>query len=153
MINHNFRDPHYQVMSAFMHDIINWSETLEEQHDATYEVLQWLCNNMLCIAPDLCKWGQHKIEYLAYMIAGQGIEITNEEVQTLKEIKPVNSLKDFQHILGFANFYGRFIKKYSKIILFMTNSMSFDTKDWQSTPEIKEAQKQLFQAFTTAPVL
>ena len=35
----------------------------------------------------------------------------------------------------------------------MSNSTSLKTYEWQSTPEIEQAQKQLVQAFTTAPVL
>ena len=35
----------------------------------------------------------------------------------------------------------------------MTNSTSLEKHKWQSTPEIKQAQKQLVRAFTTAPVL
>ena len=35
----------------------------------------------------------------------------------------------------------------------MTNSTSFEKHEWQSTSEIEQAQKQLVQAFTTAPVL
>ena len=69
--------------------------------------------------------------------------MTEEKVETVKRIEPVNSLKDVQHFLGFANFYRRFIKEYSKIILPMTNSTSLDNKDWQTTPEIEEVQKQL----------
>ena len=34
----------------------------------------------------------------------------------------------------------------------MTNSTSLEKHEWQSTPEIEQAQKQLVQAFTTAPV-
>ena len=79
--------------------------------------------------------------------------MTDEKVETIKKIEPVNSLKDVQHFLGFANFYRRFIKDYSKIILPMTNSTSLSTNDWQQTPEIEKAQKQLVSAFTTTPVL
>ena len=74
-------------------------------------------------------------------------------METLKKIEPVGSLKDVQHFLGFANFYRRFIRDYSKIILPITNSTSLAKQDWQSTPEIEQAQKQLVQAFTTVPVL
>ena len=79
--------------------------------------------------------------------------MTDEKVQTLKKIEPVKFLKEVQHFLGFANFYRRFIKDYSKIILPMTNSTSLEKHEWQSTPEIDQAQKQLVHAFTTAPVL
>ena len=35
----------------------------------------------------------------------------------------------------------------------MTNSTSLSKQEWQSTPEIKQAQQNLVTAFTTAPVL
>ena len=79
--------------------------------------------------------------------------MTDEIVETLKKIEPVGSLKDVQHFLGCANFYRRFIREYSKITLPMTNSTSLAKQDRQSTPEIQQAQTQLVQAFTTAPVL
>ena len=50
----------------------------------------------------------------------------DEKVETLGKIEPVKTLKETQHFLGFANFYRRFIKDYSKIILPMTNSMSLE---------------------------
>ena len=77
----------------------------------------------------------------------------DEKVQTLKKIEPVKSLKEVQHFLGFPNFYRRFIKDYSKINLPMTNSTSLEKYEWQSTPDIEQAQKQLVHAFTTMPVL
>ena len=79
--------------------------------------------------------------------------MTDEKVQTLKKFEPVKTLKEVQHFLRFANFYRRFIKDYSKIILPMTNSTSLKKHKWQSTPEIEQAQKQLIKVFTTAPVL
>ena len=74
-------------------------------------------------------------------------------MDTIKKIEPVNSLKDVQHFLDFANFYRHFIKDNSKIILLMTNSTSLSANDWQTSPEIEKAQKQLVTAFTTAPLL
>ena len=79
--------------------------------------------------------------------------MTDEKVETLKKIEPVKTLQDVQHFLGVANFYRRFIRDYSKIILLMTNSTSLAKQDWQCTLEIEQAQKQLIRAFITAPVL
>ena len=153
MINNIFRDMLDHGMSAFMDDLIMWSDTRLGLDDITREVLRCLRDNRLCIAPDKCEWAQHQIEFLGYMVSGEGVEMTDEKVDTIKKIEPVKSLQDVQHFLGFANFYRRFIKDYSKIILPMTNSTSLSGNDLQPTPEIEKAQKQLVPAFTTAPVL
>ena len=52
MINHIFRDTLEQGIKAFMDDMIIWSKTLEELHNATREVFRQLRDNRLCIAPD-----------------------------------------------------------------------------------------------------
>ena len=77
----------------------------------------------------------------------------DKNVEILTKIAPAKILKDVQHFLVFANFHRRFIKDYSKIILPMTNSTFTEKQEWQSTPEIEQAQTQLVQAFITAPVL
>ena len=96
---------------------------------------------------------QHQIEFLRYQVSGEGVEMTDDNVETLKKIELVKTLKDAQHLLGFANFYRRFIKDYSKIILPITNSTSLEANEWQTSPEIEQVQKQLVTAFTTAPIL
>ena len=73
-------------------------------------MLRHLRDNRLCIALDKCEWVQHQIEFLGYMVSGEGVERTDEKVETLKKIEPVKTLQDAQHLLGFANFYQRFIK-------------------------------------------
>ena len=79
--------------------------------------------------------------------------MTDEKVETLKEIEPVKTLQEVQHFLGFAIFFKHFINDNSKIILPVTNSTFGEKQEWQSTPEIEQAQNQLVQAFTTTPVL
>ena len=73
------------------------------------------------------------------MVSGQGVETTDEKLETIKKIEPVKTLKDFKHCLGFANFYRRFIKDYSKIILPMTYSISLEKHEWQFTWENEQA--------------
>ena len=153
MINHIFRDMLDKGMIAFMDDIIAHAKTCNEHDKIVLDVLKRQRDNRLCIAPDTCERAQHQVEFLGYMVSGQGLEMTDKKIQTLKDIEPVNSLKEDQHFLGFANFYRRCIKDYSKIVLPRTNSTALNTKDWTRTPEIEAAQQHLITAFTTAPVL
>ena len=153
MINNIIRDMLDEGMSAFMDDRIMWSDTRLGLDDITREVLRRLRDNRLCIAPDKCEWTQHQIEFLGNMVSGEGVEMTDEQVETIKKIEPVNSLKDAEHLLGFANFYQRFIMDYSKIVLPITTSMSLAANEWQTSPEIKQVQERLVTAFITVPVL
>ena len=105
MINHIFRDMLDLGMIAFMDDLVMYAKMREEHDKIVREVLRRLQANNLCIAPDKCEWAQHQIEFLGYKVSGNGVEMTDEYVQTLKDIPIVKSLKETQRFLGFANFY------------------------------------------------
>jgi len=68
------------------------------------------------------------------------------------------SYREVQVFFGFANFYRRFIAKYSKIVSPLT-AMLQGSKNGQKTglyimsPEAKKAFRRLREAFVTAPVL
>jgi hypothetical protein len=55
------------------------------------------------------------VEFLGYIISEDGIEMAKDKVQTVLVWEPPKSLKETQAFLGFANFYRRFIKDFSKI--------------------------------------
>ena len=101
MINNIFRDMLDQGMSAFMDDLIMWSDTRLGLDDITREVLRRLRDNRLCIAPDKCEWAQHQIEFLGYMVSGQGVEMTDEKVETIKKIEPISKTRNCQKIFFF----------------------------------------------------
>ena len=130
-----------------------YAPTRQEQDRIFLEVLQRLRQNCLCLSPDKCEWAQHQVEFLGYLVSGKGIERTNDKIKTIQEIRPVSSLKEVQSFLGFANFYRRFIKKYSKICLPLTNSTQFEARNWKSSPQIHLAQEALKRMFTSVPIL
>ncbi|MBW0587232.1 hypothetical protein O181_126947 [Austropuccinia psidii MF-1] len=74
------------------------------------------------------------------------------KVQQILNWPPPRNLKALQSFLGFANFYRRFIKTYSKKISSITNFLKKDS----CFPLNEEALRQFHQlkeAFTTAPIL
>lgn len=153
MINHIFRDLLDQGVLAFMDDILVHAIDKQEHDRLVLEVLERLKKNRLCIAPDKCEWGVKRVEFLGYMISGQGLDMTDEKIRAIKEIAPLASLKETRHFLGFAGFYRRFIRGYSKICLPLTDSTALKPIEWRATPEILQAQQQLMRAFTMAPAL
>ena len=64
-----------------MDDLIMWSDTRLGLDDITRKVLRRLSDNRLCIVPDnlKCEWAQHQIEFLGYMVSGEGVEMTERK--------------------------------------------------------------------------
>ena len=67
------------------------------------------------------------------------------------EKSPITCNKDVQRFLGFANFYRRFIKDYSRVILPLSRLTGDVPFLW--TAECDVTLNALKQAFTTAPIL
>ena len=63
----------------------------------------------------------HKIKYLAYIITESGIKINPVKIGIIKGWLALKNIFEVQSFLGFANFYHRFIKKYSEITASLTN--------------------------------
>ena len=90
------------------------------------------------------------------MVSSEGIQMDDNKVRTIREWEPpkpgTNTVKFVQEFLGFANFYRRFIKGYSKVVQPLTALTKKDSsKEW--TSECQKAFKNLKDAFTTAPIL
>jgi len=66
------------------------------------------------------KFSTKKVEFLGYIVSTDGVSINPNRVTSIKEWLIFISFKKIQVFLGFANFYRRFIAKYSKIIFPLT---------------------------------
>ena len=74
------------------------------------------------------------------------------KVQTILDWQTPMSVRDVQCILGFANFYRKFIKDYSKIVLPLTE-LTQKNRPFVWSTNANSAFEGLKQAFTSAPIL
>jgi hypothetical protein len=74
-----------------------------------------------------CEFHTHKMEYLGYIITLEGISMDPEKVRAVEEWKEPMNVKGIQSFLGFANFYRRFIRDFSKITAPLTKLTRKDT--------------------------
>jgi hypothetical protein len=86
------------------------------------------------------------------VISQQGIPMDPTKVQTVLDWQTPTSIRDVQCFLGFANFYRKFIKNYSKIVMPLTELTRINKKFMWSAGAA-EAFDHLKQAFTSSPIL
>jgi len=154
MMNHVFSDMLDVGVIAYMDDILVYADT-EEGHDRTVkQVLKRLQTNSLAISPEKCVWKVKEVEFLGYIIGRDGIKMSGEKVEAVLGWKSPNSITEVQSFLGFADFYRRFIKDYSRVAKPLTELTKKERgKNWAWPQEAEAAFKELKKRFTTAPIL
>jgi len=116
-------------------------------------VLKRLTANGLAVSPEKCVWKAQEVEFLGYIIGREGVKMSNDKVDAVLEWKTAESLKEVQSFLGFANFYRRFIKDYSRVARPLTELTKKTTGKWSWNQEAEAAFKELKGRFTTEPIL
>jgi len=137
---------------AYLDDILIFSQNLEDHRRHFPTILRRVEETGLTLIAS--KWEFHttEIEYLGYIISPQGLRMDEEKFRTVKEWKEPTNVKGIQNFLGFANFYRRFIRDYSKITTPLS-SLTRKEKGWEWSDKQQEAFETLKKAMITEPIL
>ena len=101
---------------VYLDDVLIFAETLEELRRITREILTALKEYDLKLNPEKCEWEKERITFLGHEFQKGQKMINKEKVEAIRNWKEPTNVKEIQRFLGFANFYRRFIKNYSKIV-------------------------------------
>jgi len=115
MINDVFRDMLDVGVIAYMDEILIYTETVEEHHALVRRVRQRLRKARLCFSIQKSSFIQWEVEFLGYNISARGISMTSTKVEEIWAWSTPQEDVELQCLMGFANFYRRFIKGFSKI--------------------------------------
>jgi hypothetical protein len=147
---------------VYLDDILIFSKTEEEHTEHLRLVCERLREAELYAKPSKCQFYQGEMEFLGFIINKEGIQMDPSRVRTIVEWKehPPKSYRDVQVLLGFCNFYRRFIQGYSKIARPLTSLMKGSQngrktgdfeKGWGSVQ--RDAFLELLSAFEKVPLL
>ncbi|MEN9524269.1 MAG: hypothetical protein RL536_338 [Candidatus Parcubacteria bacterium] len=127
-------------------------ELMKKHFETVRAVMEQLKKNDLYLRPNKCSFAVKKIDVLGYLVDWHGIHMNPEKQKAVLEWQPPTSVKGMQQFLGFANFYRRFIKDYSKIAKPLT-TLTRKTVPYVWTKEADEAFQTLKEKFVNPPVM
>ncbi|XP_023806908.1 uncharacterized protein LOC105356774 isoform X2 [Oryzias latipes] len=144
MINH--------FVFVYLDDILIFSRSKTEHVQHVRKVLLRLLQNQLYVKAEKCEFHVTTTSFLGLVISEGRVKMDPKKVQAVLEWPKPENRKQLQRFLGFANFYRRFIKNYSKIAspLYALTSCK-RTFSWNQ--EAESAFQELKYRFTSAPVL
>jgi len=152
MMNHILSDLLDIRVLAYMDDILIYAKTEEEHDRLVKEVLGRLQAHGLAVSPEKCVWKTQEVDFLGYVIGRNGIAMSQDKVEAVLSWEEPKSRSETQLFLGFADFYRRFLKDYSRVARPLTE-LTKKTEKWSWNPEAGKAFNELKKRFTTAPIL
>lgn len=109
-------DINLKEVLVFLDDLIVFSDSLEEHEKRLQHVLLRLRENGLKLSQSKCRFFQTSVRYLGHIVSREGVETDPEKTAATKTWPVPQTLKQLRSFLGFAGYYRRFIKDYSKIV-------------------------------------
>jgi hypothetical protein len=138
--------------TAYLDDILIYSKTRSEHIRHVQLVLGRLRKAGLYAKIEKCEFLVSETKFLGIIIGADGIKMDPEKVKTVTKWQTPTCVTDVQAFIGFANFYRRFIRDFSKIIAPLVNLTRKGVQfDWN--PACTAAFTALKEAFVKAPVL
>ncbi|MBW0542615.1 hypothetical protein O181_082330 [Austropuccinia psidii MF-1] len=127
LVNDIFQDLLNIYLVVYLDDIMVFSKSEEEHVTHVSTVPSRLRANNLFAKASKCLFHVSSVEYLGYVVSSEGLNMDQAKVQKILKWPPPRNLKALQSFLGFANFYHRFIKNYSKKIGSLTSFLKKDS--------------------------
>ncbi|GAB7332949.1 hypothetical protein MBLNU13_g04654t1 [Cladosporium sp. NU13] len=143
---------------VYLDDILVYSDTREQHVRDLRAVLERLRKFALYASWKKCKFFTDEVAFLGYTVSTAGVSMDRSRIATVEDWPTPSTFREVQVFLGFANFYRRFIKQYSKIVAPLT-ALSKGAKNGKKTGPLMwgESEEQAFRAvkaaFVEAPVL
>ena len=151
-INKTLRPGLDRFCTAYLDDILIYSETTEEHVEHVRWVLKALQEAELEVKPQKCEFHVNQVEYLGFIITTNRIRMDNAKVETIIAWPIPDRVRDVRAFLGFGNFYRRFIRAFSRLAQPLT-ALTKKGQPFVWTSECQSAFDKMKTAFTTAPVL
>ncbi|KAI9038564.1 uncharacterized protein KD926_010609 [Aspergillus affinis] len=130
--------------TAYLDDVLIFSDSEEEHTEHVLKVLRRLRDRGLQVDIDKCDFDTREVKYFGLFVTTEGIRIDPEKVAAIREWQTPSSVKDVLSFVNFAGFYRRFIYGFSHrtrpLTDFTKGSETYETKSGaRRRPELASA--------------
>jgi len=137
---------------VYLDDILIYSNTLEEHVTHVRQVLMRLREYGLSCKLEKCEIHTSTLSFLGFVISPSGISMDPDRIAALVEWPAPENVHDIQVFLDFANFYHRFVDRFSRIVSPITILLRKGQR-FHWSRQAQSAFDELQRRFTTAPIL
>ncbi len=140
--------------SAYVDNILIFTDELLHQHrNHVWKILLQLQEVGLQIDIDKCEFEVKSTKYLEFILkVKKGIQMNPQKVKTIMNWQVPKSVKGVQSFIDFANFYWKFIKNFSNLIMLMMAFVQKNTS-FKWTEKVNQDFMKLKAMFISAPIL
>ncbi|GJP66599.1 hypothetical protein CLOP_g23514 [Closterium sp. NIES-67] len=141
-----------ECVVVYLDNILVYSRDMQQHVEHLRRVFEILRRERFYVKLSKSEFALEKVQFLGHIISAQGVHVDPKNIEAVRTWKTPEKVKELQQILGFANYYNRFVPQYAKIAAPLRNLLKKNTPyKWE--PKHQEAVQQLKQALTSAPVL
>ncbi|KAL4007327.1 hypothetical protein ACER0C_001179 [Sarotherodon galilaeus] len=152
MVNDVLRDFINHFVFVYLDDILIFSKTRAEHVKQVRLVLQRLLENRLFVKGEKCQFHVQSVPFLGFIVEEGQLRADPAKVKAVVEWPEPKTRRELQRFIGFANFYRRFIRDFSKVVSPLTQLTSPKQPFlWSSSAQ--QAFAHLKQLFSSAPIL
>ena len=140
-------------VQVYLDDVIVSGRSQEEHDRRLQRVIERMQARNITLNWDKCKIGVSSVEFLGFTISAEGVAVSNQRVQGLRDLHQPTSKKQLQSVLGTLGFYAKFVENYSTRVEPLRRQLRKDAPEFVWTPEMSSALKDVTEAILQSRVL
>ena len=102
-------------MIIYQDDILIGATSINELQQKTQQVINKLREAGMSVNRDKCKFNCEEKNYLGFQISKEGISPDPNLLIKISQVASLANKKELESFLGLANFYSRYVPKYSNL--------------------------------------
>ena len=151
LVNNVLRDFINRFVVVYLDDILIFFPNPKEHTTHVRLVLQRLLENRLSVKAEKCVFGAASMEFLGHILEEGQVRADPKKVRAVEEWAQPADHAQLRLFLGFAHFYRRFIRGFSRVTAPLT-ALTSTLHPFSWTPEAEDAFSTLKSLSSSAPV-